>query len=67
MTDWRQRRPHLRVIDGMAGSNSGPQPELSPTLSTVIPLRTQVAVVSDKAPRPQSIPSSDRYPGGDAA
>jgi hypothetical protein len=66
MTDWR-RRPHLRVIDGTAGSNSGPQLERPPTLNRVLPFRPRVAANSDRAPRSGSKPSSDPYPGGDAA
>ena len=66
MTDWR-RRPRLRVIDGTGGSNSGPQLERAPNLNTVLPFRTYVAASSDKAPKRQSAPPPDRYPGGDAA
>jgi hypothetical protein len=66
MTAWR-RRPHLRVIDGTGGSNSGPQLERAPTLNTVLPFRPRVAAISDKAHRSEGEPSSDRYPGGDAA
>ena len=66
MIDWR-RRPRLRVIDGTSGSNSGPQLEREPTLNAVFPFRTQVFVVSDRAPKLESAPSADRFPGGDAA
>lgn len=66
MIDWR-RRPRLRVMDGTAGSNSGPQLERAPTLNTVVPFRTQVAVVSEKAAKHQVASSPDQYPGGDAA
>ena len=66
MTDWR-RRPRLRVIDGTVGSNSGPQLVRASTLNTVLPFRTHVAAISDKAPKRESAPSPDRYPGGDAA
>ena len=66
MTDWR-RRPHLRVIDGTAGSDSSPQPERASAPNPVIPFRSRVAIVSDEAPKHQSASSPDRYPGGDAA
>ena len=66
MTDWR-RRPRLRVIDGLARSNSGPRLEREATLNAVVPFRTHVLVISDKAPRRESVPSPDQYPGGDAA
>ena len=66
MIAWR-RRPHLRVIDGTPGSNSGPTLERAPTLNAVLPFRPHVAAISDKVPGRESKPLSDRYPGGDAA